>query len=435
MDGAREEAVDRSFMLLGDQPFVEPGDPLGFDKAAEDLAALILDSSHSTPFTLGVEASWGMGKSSLMGALQERLQAVPWVTSTQFNAWTAEEGRVLEAFVKTVLERIGPGLLSRALYRQKAIGMLRLPATIIASKLGISSVVDTAWQKLAKDPTGRNELHQLLDKAVGSWRRRRAQGKQDRLLCVFVDDLDRCSPAVVLEVLEAMKLYLDVPGMVFVVGYDEDIVSEVVQRDRGYGDDRARARSYLEKFIQISYRIPRPDGDQSDALVESLLKASGVGALLGESERQLVLERSAWNPRRIKRFINSFVLVNGLDRQLREFHPQSLVRVLLLQMYFPQFTRLLERPSERDPLEEFLEYEAARTCLSKRVLQGPAKDVVAQALKNHSLGFEGDLASQNQDELLRRLEQEIPVEFPPLALDEEFVELVRSIASQSTGQR
>jgi predicted KAP-like P-loop ATPase len=82
------------FTLLGDQPHSGEEDPLGFHELAESLAQLILASRRSTPFTLGIEAGWGMGKSTLMARLRERLARegeTAKVTTIEFNAWTADE--------------------------------------------------------------------------------------------------------------------------------------------------------------------------------------------------------------------------------------------------------------------------------------------------------------------------------------------------------
>lgn len=414
--------MNNGFVLLGDQPHVAVRDPLGFEEIVKGLAELILGSRGATPFTLGIEGTWGTGKSTLIGALRKRLDGNPEVATVQFNAWTAQESEVLEAFVKTVLSAVKPHYLRRAIYRQKAFGALRAGLSGAAAVVGQSATVDKVWDQVATDPRARNELRDLVQVTIDSWRKK-TTGRGTRLLCVFVDDLDRCSPRVVLEMLEAMKLYLDVPGMVFVLGYDDDIVSDVVLRDKGYGD-KTRARDYLEKFIQISYRIPRSAESQSETLIETLLRSSGTSELLGGNERQLVVEGSRSNPRRIKRFINSFVLIYGLDARWREFHPQSLVRVLLLRMYFPEFARLLEDASERDPVEEFLEYEAAWAALRKEAPQeGQAVDT---ALRSHGLPAAQD-AHKEPKELLAMLNENVPVEFPMLAARSEFVGLVRSL--------
>jgi CheY-like chemotaxis protein len=389
------------------------------------LADLIAGSREATPFTLGIEGTWGAGKSTLMGALHRRLSEDPGVTVAQFNSWTAEESRVLEGFVKTVLTAIEPRFLSRAFYRQKAFGLFRFGISAAAGFVGQSRTVDKLWEQVAADPRARNELRDLIGVTVSKWRKQ-SKGDGSRLLCVFVDDLDRCSPAVVLEVLEAMKLYLDVAGIVFIVGYDEDIVSDVVLRDKGYGD-KTKARDYLEKFIQTSYRIPPSLEKQSEDLIESLLEASGIGDLLGPGERRLVIDGSSANPRGIKRFINRFVLVYRLDPTWRDVDPRALVRALLLQMYFPEFARLLERPSGDDPVAEFLEFAEVRDLLRREAVQGERSgSLVNGALSKRGLpqlGAEGKSAG----DLLKMLEEHVRVEFHPLAARPDFVTLIREL--------
>ena len=61
-----EPPTESGFALLGDHPETGPDDALGFDRVAEQLADMLLASEAVGPFTLGIEAGWGMGKSSLM---------------------------------------------------------------------------------------------------------------------------------------------------------------------------------------------------------------------------------------------------------------------------------------------------------------------------------------------------------------------------------
>ena len=425
---AIRRAGNRQFVLLGDQPHGGDQDPLGFDDLAEDLATLILASRESTPFTLGIEAAWGMGKSSLMGRLCTRLEEEKGVTSVMFNAWTADDGRVLEGLVKTVLNELDPSALRRALRDERLVGGLRVALSVFIGLFGFGNLVDTIWNRVATDPRTRNDLRRLVEEAVRDWRNRNACPGEDRLLCVFVDDLDRCSPQGVLSVFEAMKLYLDVPGIVFVVGYDQDIVSDLVLREKGYSSEAIEARDYLEKFIQIVYRIPRAKASRAKRLVASLLEASGTGELLGATEREIVIEGSASNPRRIKRFVNGFVLAYGLDYRWRQFEPQALIRVQLLQMYFQKFARLLEAHGG-DPIEEFLEYRMARDTL-RREGRDDWKQV-ERVLESYALpvpvsGLEPDYAT-----ILTRLEESVPVAFVALADHRDFVALVKSLVQAS----
>jgi CheY-like chemotaxis protein len=420
------------FVLLGDQPHDDSGDPLGFDAVTEELAALILSSRDSTPFTLGIEAAWGMGKSTLMGRLCKRLEQEQEyaVKPVLFNAWTADGGGVLEGLVKTVLSELDPNILRRTLRNQKLMSWLRVGLSIAGSFVGLTSLVDSIWRQTAVDPRLRNDLPKLVQEGVAAWREKQPGLAADNMLCVFIDDLDRCSPRGVLEVFEAMKLYLDAPGIVFVVGYDQDIISDLVLREKGYAET-IRSRDYLEKFIQIVYRIPRPAPDRSRELVESLLNASGTSALFGATERELVIDGSQSNPRRLKRFVNGFVLAYGLDPRWRQFEPQALVRMQLLQMYFPEFARMLEQPAERDPIEEFVEFRAARAAL----LQEDRKDEqLKAALQSHGLATM-NLENDDFGATLGRLEDNVPVEFVDLANRGEFVSLVESIAAEDEWPR
>lgn len=420
------EGDDREgrFRLLGDQPETGERDPLGFDVVAEDLAQLILASRASTPFTLGIEASWGMGKSTLMRRLRDRLREERDVETVEFNAWTADEERVLEGLVKTVLNQLDPNVMRKALRNDRLMSWARALGSVVAGWLKLGSVVDLLWDRVAVDPSARNRLHNLLWKSVDQWRRTNAGVPEGRTLCVFVDDLDRCAPIGVLGVFEAMKLYLDVPGLVFVVGYDQTIVSQLVLREKGYSD-AIKGRDYIEKFIQTTYRIVPSGRDRSTALVTSLLDQSGTSSLFGEAELSLVIDRNDRNPRRIKRFINSFVLSYGLDETWRSFAPETLIRVHLVAMYFDDFAKLLERPSEQDPLEEFELYRAARQALARR--DERHLDDVRAGFESMSLSCPDPGPDFHFEELLQRLDDHAPVEFVRVVKLPGFVSLAQSL--------
>ena len=198
-----------------------------------------------------------MGKSTLMGRLCIRLTGEEAVEPVLFNAWTADDGGVLEGLVKTVLNQLDPNVLRRALRNRKLMSGLQVATSVAAGFLGLGNVVNTLWSRVANDPRARNDLRQLVEEGVAAWRDERPDLPSGRLLCVFVDDLDRCSPEGVLEVFEAMKLYLDVPGVVFVVGYDQDIVSDLVLHKKGYSE-QIKSRDYLRSSSRWSTASPGP---------------------------------------------------------------------------------------------------------------------------------------------------------------------------------
>ena len=108
-------------------------------------------------------------------------------------------------------------------------------------------------------------------------------------LLFLIDDLDRCLPEKAVQMLEAIKLFLDVPGCAFVLALDDEVVERgIAHRYRDYLQNHdqqfdavahslhpARYRDfesqrqvgpqapitgaeYLEKIVQIPLRIPPP---------------------------------------------------------------------------------------------------------------------------------------------------------------------------------
>lgn len=108
-------------------------------------------------------------------------------------------------------------------------------------------------------------------------------------LIVFVDDLDRCAPHSVAEVVEAINLFLsgDYPNCIFVLGMEPSIVAaalEVANKDLleklqafGIGDSHVPLGwRFMEKIIQLPLSIPAPDGTGSKAYLEYLTGASST---------------------------------------------------------------------------------------------------------------------------------------------------------------
>ena len=50
-----------------------------------------------------------------MAALDRRLQTAPDISAVTFNAWSVDDGTMVEAFVKTVLNQLDGKALRRAL--------------------------------------------------------------------------------------------------------------------------------------------------------------------------------------------------------------------------------------------------------------------------------------------------------------------------------
>jgi hypothetical protein len=103
-------------------------------------------------------------------------------------------------------------------------------------------------------------------------------------LVVLIDDLDRCLPDTAIETLEAIRLFVFTSRTAFVVAADEAMIEYAVRKHFPDLPDttgpQTYARNYLEKLIQVPFRIPALGETETRIYVTLLF----VGAELGEND-------------------------------------------------------------------------------------------------------------------------------------------------------
>lgn len=98
---------------------------------------------------------------------------------------------------------------------------------------------------------------------------------------VFIDDLDRCAPARVVEVLEAVHLLLAYRLFVVVLAVDSRWLQQSLRahyRDLLAGERAGAATplDYLEKIVQLPYQLPRMTRGQVTTMITDLVGAGSV---------------------------------------------------------------------------------------------------------------------------------------------------------------
>ncbi|MEV5599114.1 P-loop NTPase fold protein [Streptomyces sp. NPDC052496] len=415
---------EQRLALLNDEPVDSAGtDLLGAGRAAKQLADLLIDSRASTPFTLAVDAGWGMGKSSLMRLVDAELTSAPEVHTVWYNAWTSTGADALEGLIKSVLMRFDRRLLRRALHRvseQRALlRALRALATLVAGPLGAAGLVNELWSSLSVNSQARNEMRDAIRDLAQEWAENAAYSPR-RMLVVFIDDLDRCPEETVLAVCEAVKVYLDVPGLAFVIGCDRSAMGP-----SGLLRDLSPAgAAFMEKIFQTSYRIPVADGQGVKGYIEWCARTAGIERLLDEPLVDLLAERSARNPRRIKRLVNGFVLEATLNPMWADHPPEAVLRTLLIQYFYADFYRMMTSPpgsDSGDVIADFRMYRRIRTLVRT---SAPIPDQERPLIE--AFLAQRDVPSQVASPLtmLERLERELPTVFPEVVTDAAFNSLL-----------
>lgn len=292
-------------------------DLLNNEAIAKTIIGLLTERADR-PVTVGIHGDWGAGKSSILEMIQGTLEGHEDLLCLKFNGWRFQgfedakialiEGIVTELIekrslltkagdaVKDILKRIdwlkvarhGGGLAITALtgvpMPDQIVGVVGMLKGIIADpgKLATKENYDKAVntvEGLLKDgeskhvPKEINEFRKAFDELLDK--------SGVRQLVVLIDDLDRCLPETAIETLEAVRLFLFTERTAFVVAADEAMIEYAVRRHFPELPDttgpRDYARNYLEKLIQVPFRIPALGETETRIYVTLLLVGRAVG--------------------------------------------------------------------------------------------------------------------------------------------------------------
>jgi KAP family P-loop domain len=281
----------------------------------------LLQEKPDHPVTVGVHGDWGAGKSSVLEMIDAALESEKDVLCLKFNGWRFqgfEDAKIalIEGIVTGLVEK--RPMLTKAtaavkdvfhridwLKVAKRAGGLALTAyTGIPTAEQVQAVVGTIKNVLA-DPgkIAAKENVELLTHAkdflkdaetkrvpeeIGEFRKAFDELLKQagvRQLVVLIDDLDRCLPETAIETLEAVRLFVFTSRTAFVVAADEAMIEYAVRKHFPELPDttgpRDYARNYLEKLIQVPFRIPALGEAETRIYVTLLL----IGHDLGEGAK------------------------------------------------------------------------------------------------------------------------------------------------------
>lgn len=282
----------------------------------------VLRERPDHPITVGVHGDWGAGKSSILEMIEAGFQEDPKSLCIKFNGWRFqgfEDAKIalIEGIVMGLIEK--RPILTKAAEAVKSV-FRRIDWLKVAKKagglaltaftgiptadqiLGIADVLEGMIADPSKLATGEN-LKKAVDGVKGLVKQdsettnvpeeinafRKAfdelltQAGIEQLI-VLIDDLDRCLPDIAIETLEAVRLFVFTSRTAFVVAADEAMIEYAVRKHFPDLPDstgpQTYARNYLEKLIQVPFRIPALGETETRIYVTLLL----VGAKLGDGD-------------------------------------------------------------------------------------------------------------------------------------------------------
>lgn len=251
------------------------------------------------------------------------------------------------------------------------------------------------FTRLEPPSSSAEEYEDLLKEQLGRFKSGEAgidRGKTCEWIVVFVDDLDRLSAEEMVNGLDAIRTFMDIPqevpegpGMVFVISCDEERAAALADRRRQQANPEAPgavfsrddARRFLDRIFQFRLEIPPlPKRDMRSyakkRLVEDLPDVAEDLRRRGLDLDVLVdrmMHPGVGNPRDAVHILNAFAQTwwlarrrereagterpGGLQEGAVADHPLTLAALCVLQVDFPDFYgRLRRRADLLDGFEE-----------------------------------------------------------------------------------
>ena len=401
-----------------------------------DMVVDIATNRDLSPSTIGLYGDWGSGKSSLMKLAQKKIEEKNTeigdetdsikTLCIEFNGWLFEGyedtktslcGVILDAladekrfskeitdYAKTLIKKIDFNkILGKSIkygldfFLTGGIGALTdltLSSVLSTIKTNVSEVqakdLEEILNKFKKDDKTRTEIKNFREEF-----KQLLQKSNVENVVVFIDELDRCLPDTVLEVFEAMRLFLFVEGMSFVIGADERLIQYSIKSKYKEvpGNNLDIGKEYLEKVIQYPLYIPqltRAEVNQylaclllRETLTENQFKEilsiiytlapnqdfsmeqiSDKAPDIAEScKKDMALARQIssvlapsinGNPRQCKRFLNTLYMRLKLAKARNVALDKNILAKLMLAEYFnPEFFKAVTKPENRELFKAF----------------------------------------------------------------------------------
>ncbi len=235
-------------------------------KYAEILMQIV--SSYADGFVLAVNNEWGAGKSTFL-KMSKQMFINNGFKTVFFNAWENDFNDDPMVAIMAELKSLNPS-------KKAAFSNLVKKATIISKKVlpalakgiakkyidtdllvdaiektseGAMDILEMEIDEYDKKKNGVNAFKKDLEKFV-------AGQNAGMPLLFIIDELDRCRPDYAVSILEQIKHFFSVPGIVFILSIDKIQLGHAI---RGvYGSEQLNAEEYLSRFIDVEYSIPVP---------------------------------------------------------------------------------------------------------------------------------------------------------------------------------
>jgi GTPase SAR1 family protein len=268
---------------------------------------------------IALYGDWGTGKTSLIKYIQKELKAANYKT-IYFETWKYEKDDNLSlSLVDVIVEKVSKR--SKAIirnFRKVSASLLLNFAKSISFQTPIIQITPNEMIKGIEEETKQKEegksYHQKIEEFSKSYlniEKQLLKGDAEHII-IFIDDLDRCEPENILNLLTALKHFFSHgKNTIFFCGIDKDAVTKAVKHKY---KDVVKSVEYLEKIFDISFNMPK------NLVIRKFLEYYFADRSINVGLVEIYLNEIDFiTPRHLKKVLNKLLTLKFIQRKGLDF--------------------------------------------------------------------------------------------------------------------
>lgn len=288
-------------------------DILGRSNTAKELSRHILDYKDDDSLTIGIIGEWGSGKTSFINMTLESLKNDKKYIIFHFNPWNiSTRKQLISDFFSQLSNGIGKidstAIIKEVSQNLKLLSKIFNPFSLIP--IPQLSIVASFMRKFC-EKTGKflEDIYNQQEKSLDEVKEElnNSLEKLGKKVLIVIDDVDRLSDNDIREVFQLVKSIADFKNTIYILSYDNDIVSEALNKLQN-----GRGEEYLEKIIQVPIMLPHISKTEINKIFLNKLET-----ILNITEGEF--DNSYYNKLYINGFANNLTNLRDVERYLNTF--------------------------------------------------------------------------------------------------------------------
>jgi gamma-glutamyl hercynylcysteine S-oxide synthase len=270
-------------------------DSLDFDTYAQVLAEAVLETP--SPFTLGIYAEAGKGKTSLLKFIFNEIslnKSKQNIINVFYDAWIFENSYNPLLDLLNVIEKN----IKKTRFEHDETIIMNILDYIKFIKNAISNIntlnSEKNTQKGMNTQSNYFEIYELLKSLE------KLLSNENYKIIIYIDNLDKCKAKNILGVFESINLIFDLKGFSFIFAAEKDLL------EKQLNTTIKNSKDYLEKIVQLPFYLPSFKGKVTE-LMNSFYSKNDSNINLENSIKNIIQSISSLEtltPRLIIRLIN-----------------------------------------------------------------------------------------------------------------------------------